>query len=248
MTDLRQILFFFFRGTRVFPRSGREKLYPCHSWKGEKWRHEDRSGWWGSLVCLLCLKDTWVTSLLSFTVRGCFTFISSHTWTCIGIKSYLMERMRLHDRKNKTSWRRGWSKAELWLAEQTRKSGCLLHHLTLTLGFTICLPATTWLPSSNFPTLRPSCGSSFSPLSVRWRLPTWGTLWLWSWSPSCPWWASAPVSDGTRGGGTGSCEADFPACVPVARCCHPNTSLTVRNQPGLTYDPLWLIKKCAFMG
>lgn len=34
----------------------------------------------------------------------------------------------------------------------------------------------------------------------------------------------------------------LPACVPVARCCHPNTSLTVRNQPGLTYDPLWLIK------
>lgn len=162
-----------------------------------------------------------VTTLLWFSFRGCFTFISSETLRFTGLKSYFMETMRLHDSKRKTACRRGWNRADLWLAERTRKSGRRWRHLTLTLGFPICLPATTWLPNLNFQTPRPLCGSSSSPLSVQRRLTTRGTLWLWSWSPSSLWWASAPVSAGTRGGGTSSCEADSLGCVPVFRCCHP---------------------------
>lgn len=169
------------------------------------------------------------TTLLWFRFRGCLTFISSETLRFTGINPCLMEfpssrdlvLFCLHDSKSKTSCRRSRNKADVWLAERNRKSGRFRHHLTLTLGFPICLPATTWLPNLDFQTPRPSCGSSFSPLSVRRRLTTQGTHWLWSWSPSFPWWASAPVSAGTHGGGTGSCEAHSPGCVPVARCCHP---------------------------
>lgn len=63
-----------------------------------------------------------VTTLLWFSFRGCFTFISSETLRFTGLKSYFMETMRLHDSKRKTACRRGWNRADLWLAERTRKS------------------------------------------------------------------------------------------------------------------------------
>lgn len=79
-----------------------------------------------------------VTTLLSVGFRGCFAFISSEILRFKGMKSNLRRTMPVYNREMKTSCRRGWNEAALWLAERTRKSARPWRHLTLTLRFPNC--------------------------------------------------------------------------------------------------------------
>lgn len=176
-----------------------------------------------------------VTTLLWFSFRRCFTRISSDTLRFTGIKSYLMETARVHERKTKhPAGEVGIKQISDWLSGP---------------GSLASPDSDAWLPDL----------LTCDDMAPKLELPNAAAIiWLIFFSLVRP-------AEANDAGNTLAvvvlavvCVVGFCACLGwYARrrngqlwsglrspMLASNTSLTVRNQPGTTYEPLWLIKTC----